>query len=89
MRPKKGTRKKQGHRQFYSRILIESIELDGKTILKAEEKKSVETVVDAEVLKEEKKAETKAKPKKEEKIKVAEKKPTETKAEQKSKKIII
>lgn len=38
MRPKKGTRKKYGHRQFYSRIFIESIELDGKTILKAEEK---------------------------------------------------
>ena len=40
MRPKKGTRKKQGHRQFYSRIFIESIELDGKIVLKAEEKKS-------------------------------------------------
>lgn len=39
MRPKKGTRKKYGHRQFYSRIFIESIELDGKTILKAEKNK--------------------------------------------------
>jgi len=34
MRPKKGTRKKQGHRQWYSRIFVESIELDGKAIAK-------------------------------------------------------
>ena len=38
MRPKKGTRKKQGHRQWYSRIFVDSIELDGKVISKAEEK---------------------------------------------------
>ena len=38
MRPKKGTRKKQGHRQLYSRVFIESIELDGKVIAKAEHK---------------------------------------------------
>ena len=38
MRPKKGTRKKQGHRQLYSRVLIEGIELDGKVISKAEGK---------------------------------------------------
>ena len=38
MRPKKGTRKKQGHRQFYTRVLIDNIELDGKVISKAEEK---------------------------------------------------
>ncbi len=36
MRPKKGTRKKQGHRQWYSRVFIESIELDGKVLSKAE-----------------------------------------------------
>ena len=36
MRPKKGTRKKYGHRQHYSRVFIESIELDGKVISKAE-----------------------------------------------------
>lgn len=32
MRPKKHYRKKQGHRQFYSRIFIENIEQDGKII---------------------------------------------------------
>ena len=37
MRPKKGTRKKRGHRQLFSRVFIESIELDGKVIAKAEE----------------------------------------------------
>ncbi|MBI3591853.1 MAG: 50S ribosomal protein L21 [Candidatus Melainabacteria bacterium] len=36
MRPKKGTRKKYGHRQYYSRVFIESIELEGKVISKAE-----------------------------------------------------
>ena len=36
MRPKKGTRKKQGHRQWYSRVFVESIELDGKSIATAE-----------------------------------------------------
>ena len=39
MRPKKRTRKKFGHRQWYSRVFIESIELDGKVLVKAEEKK--------------------------------------------------
>jgi large subunit ribosomal protein L21 len=29
MRPKKGTRKKRGHRQLLTRVLIESIELNG------------------------------------------------------------
>lgn len=37
MRPKKGTRKKQGHRQLYSRIYIENIELDGKIVATAED----------------------------------------------------
>ncbi len=36
MRPKKGTRKKYGHRQFFSRVFVESIELDGKVVAKAE-----------------------------------------------------
>ena len=36
MRPKKGTRKKQGHRQLFSRVLIDNIELDGKIIAKTE-----------------------------------------------------
>lgn len=36
MRPKKGTRKKQGHRQQFTRVFIDSIALDGKEIAKAE-----------------------------------------------------
>ena len=44
MRPKKGTRKKQGHRQLYSRVFIDSIELDGKVIAKAEPKIKKERV---------------------------------------------
>lgn len=39
MRPKKGTRKKQGHRQWLTRVFIDNIELDGKVIAKAEEGK--------------------------------------------------
>ena len=38
MRPKKRTRKKFGHRQWYSRVFIESIELDGKVLVKAEKR---------------------------------------------------
>ncbi|MBU6451271.1 MAG: 50S ribosomal protein L21 [Cyanobacteria bacterium REEB67] len=38
MKPKKGTRKKQGHRTQYTRIMIDAIELDGKVIGKAEAK---------------------------------------------------
>ena len=38
MRPKKRTRKKFGHRQWYTRVFIESIELDGKVLVKAEKK---------------------------------------------------
>ena len=37
MKPKKGTRKKQGHRQHYTRILIESIKLNDKVLAKADE----------------------------------------------------
>ena len=36
MRPKKRTRKKQGHRQLYTRFFVETIELDGKVVAKAE-----------------------------------------------------
>jgi large subunit ribosomal protein L21 len=32
MRPKKGYRRKKGHRQQYSRFMVESIEIQGKTI---------------------------------------------------------
>lgn len=35
MRPKKRFRRKRGHRQEYSRVFIESIELDGKIISQA------------------------------------------------------
>lgn len=38
MKPKKGTRKKQGHRQHYTRILIDTIELKDKVLAKAEER---------------------------------------------------
>ena len=38
MRPKKGTRKKQGHRQHLTRVAIESIELKDKVLAKAEPK---------------------------------------------------
>ncbi len=40
MKPKKGTRKKQGHRQQYTRILIDSIELKDKVLAKAEERQA-------------------------------------------------
>jgi large subunit ribosomal protein L21 len=35
-KPKKGTRKKQGHRSQYTRVYIDAIELDGKVVAKAE-----------------------------------------------------
>ncbi len=36
MRPKKGTRKKQGHRQEYTRVIIDAIELNNQVVAKAE-----------------------------------------------------
>ncbi|MBS1990152.1 MAG: 50S ribosomal protein L21 [Cyanobacteria bacterium SZAS LIN-3] len=36
MKPKKGTRKKQGHRSQFTRVFIDAIELDGKVVAKAE-----------------------------------------------------
>jgi large subunit ribosomal protein L21 len=39
-KPKKGTRKKQGHRQHYTRIIIDSIELKDKVLAKAEERQA-------------------------------------------------
>ncbi|MBI2996031.1 MAG: 50S ribosomal protein L21 [Candidatus Melainabacteria bacterium] len=36
MRPKKGTRKKQGHRQLHTKVFVDNIELDGKVLEKAE-----------------------------------------------------
>jgi large subunit ribosomal protein L21 len=38
-RPKKGTRKKQGHRQLYTRVLIDSIVMGDKVIAKGESTK--------------------------------------------------
>ncbi len=66
MKPKKGTRKKQGHRQHYTRILIESIKLNDKELAKADENS---------------KPKAKAEPKKEAKAK-AEKKESKPKAAQ-------
>ena len=37
MRLKKGTRKKQGHRQHFTRVLINSINLNDKVLAKADE----------------------------------------------------
>lgn len=39
-RPKKGTRKKQGHRQSYTRVLIDSISMGDKVLAKGENKKT-------------------------------------------------
>jgi large subunit ribosomal protein L21 len=40
MRPKKGTRKKQGHRQGYTRIFIESISLGDKVVTEAKDERA-------------------------------------------------
>jgi large subunit ribosomal protein L21 len=40
MRPKKGTRKKQGHRQHLTRVVIDTIELKDKVLAKAEKRES-------------------------------------------------
>jgi large subunit ribosomal protein L21 len=82
MKPKKGTRKKQGHRQHYTRILIDSIELKDKVLAKAEERgarpaRAAKTADTTEAKKSDKSAEPK-------KAKAADKKPAEKKAEPKS-----
>lgn len=77
-RPKKGTRKKQGHRQQYTRVLIDTIELNNEVLARAEaneakkEKAAKEPKKTAEpkaepVKAEAKKAPAKAKPKTESK----------------------
>lgn len=43
MKPKKGTRKKQGHRQQFTRVWIDSIELNSKVLAKAEKKEKAES----------------------------------------------
>ena len=40
MRPKKGTRKKQGHRQHLTRVVIDTIELKDKVLAKAEKREA-------------------------------------------------
>jgi large subunit ribosomal protein L21 len=52
MKPKKGTRKKQGHRQGYTRILVNSISVGDKVVAEAKE--------DHKPVKREPKAESKA-----------------------------
>ncbi len=54
MKPKKGTRKKQGHRNQFTRVYIDAIELDGKVVAKGEAAAKAEP-----------KKEAKAEPKKE------------------------
>ncbi len=71
MRPKKGTRKKYGHRQWYSRIFVESIELDGKVLLQAEKKQKQVKQEKVEVAQETVSEEKSAKPKKTSKKKEA------------------
>ncbi|MBS2003324.1 MAG: 50S ribosomal protein L21 [Candidatus Obscuribacterales bacterium] len=68
MKPKKGTRKKQGHRQHYTRILIDTIELKDKVLAKAEERQGKPAKAADKTAAEPKKA------------KAAEKKPAEKKA---------
>jgi large subunit ribosomal protein L21 len=43
MKPKKGTRKKQGHRQQFTRVYIDSIEVNKKVVAKAEPKQRAES----------------------------------------------
>lgn len=65
MRPKKGTRKKRGHRQLVSRVFIESIELDGKVVAKADSSpKAGWTLKKVQPVKAEKKSKTESKAKK-------------------------
>lgn len=77
MKPKKGTRKKQGHRQHYTRILIDSIKLNDKVLAKAEDRPKKEAAPKAEA-KGEAKAKAKSEPKKE--AKTAAKKPAAKKS---------
>jgi large subunit ribosomal protein L21 len=81
MKPKKGTRKKQGHRQHYTRILIDTIELKDKVLAKAEERqgKPAKASKDAEKAEPKKSAEPK-------KAKAADKKPADKAAAKSSEK---
>lgn len=61
MRPKKGTRKKQGHRQGHTRVIIDSIELKDKVLAESKDTGKKPREKSAPV----KKAEAKEAPKKE------------------------
>jgi large subunit ribosomal protein L21 len=67
MKPKKGTRKKQGHRNQYTRIYIDAIELEGKVVAKpeaeakSETKSETKSATKSATKHESKKVETKAK----------------------------
>lgn len=63
MKPKKGTRKKQGHRQHYTRILIESIKLNDKELAKADDQARAKKAEPKKAAKAEPKAKAEAKPK--------------------------
>ncbi len=42
MRPKKGTRKKQGHRQGYTRVLVNSISVNNEVLAEAKSKEKAD-----------------------------------------------
>ena len=48
MKPKKKTRKKRGHRQELTRLMIDSISLNGSVVAQAEAKAEVEVEVESE-----------------------------------------
>ena len=80
MRPKKGTRKKQGHRQHLTRVAIETIELKDQVLAKAEAKEAKKEKAPAAAPKKAApKAEAKAEPKKEAKKETAKKPAKESK----------
>ncbi|MEO0969691.1 MAG: bL21 family ribosomal protein, partial [Cyanobacteria bacterium J06639_18] len=47
MKPKKKTRKKRGHRQEVTRLMIDSISLNGSTLIEAATEESNATPVEA------------------------------------------
>jgi large subunit ribosomal protein L21 len=73
MRPKKGTRKKQGHRQHYTRVAIETIELKDQVLAKVEAKERVKKETPAVKAAAPKKAATAPEAKKESKAPAAKK----------------
>jgi large subunit ribosomal protein L21 len=88
-KPKKGTRKKQGHRQHYTRVLIDTIELKDQVLAKAEGRKSepkAEKAAKAEKQPAKEKKETKAKKTQDKAKKAAPKAKAEPKTAGKAKK---